>query len=114
MNRKQRRSFRRALTKNGAPNRIAKGYTIALDAVSGRNLNQVFESEDPVKLNTKSVFERASTSRYSNAYVNFVANNKDKMFHVVRLDKYPNGQIVGLLEDDTFLFYAGDLTPAKG
>lgn len=113
MNRKERRDLNQTLVSNGVPKQKAESYIIAYDAVRGRNHNPVFKTGDAVKLNMKSILEKQKTSSLSDNYVKFVTESKDKVLHVVRLEKYPGGEIVGLLENDIYYFYSGDLLKVK-
>lgn len=113
MNRKERRDLKRTLASNGVPKQKAESYIIAYETVRGRNHNPVFKNGDAVKLKTKSILEKRDTSSLSANYVKFITENKDKVFHVVRLEKYPGGEIVGLLENDLYYFYSGDLMKIK-
>lgn len=77
--------------------------------LKGKKQNRIFETGDPVRLNTKLILGRAKTSHYTDKYVRFITESKGKTFHVVRLDRFPGGEIVGLLENDCHYFYTGDL-----
>lgn len=113
MNRKQRRQLKRTLMSSGMPEQKAKSVIIASDVLNGRNYNRVFENGDPVKLDLKSILSGPNTDSYSDAYVKFITENKDEIFHVARLDKYPDGAIVGLRENDIYYFHPSNLIPAK-
>lgn len=111
MNREERRKEVKRLRKDGMTKKEAKSYVEAVHAVADDI--QFFSGGEAVKLNVSRIMSHNKINKLEDKYVDFVERNKDSVFHVVMLDKYPDGSIVELEEDNTWLFYGRDLIKVR-
>lgn len=107
INRKQRRSIAK---KTGMDFDTVSLIDLAMQAVDKYEKTPRLIEGETVLLDTKSIFKRKKGK--SEKYLDFVRENADKEFTVMREEKYKGKPIVSLVEDPNrprFLFFEGDL-----